>query len=166
MSLATKFLCTVLISFLFLSASSASRGDGDTLTAYEVLEDYDFPAGLLPKGILSYEPDNSAGQFSVYSNGSCTSSVNSYELKYKLKITGKISTDKLKSLSGIKVEVLSLWPSIVEVIRDDDKLQFSAGIRSADFPVGNFDKSPTCGTRGWKEKGIKPYVPKLSSYSQ
>lgn len=171
MSLITQSLCTFLIFFFFLSFATASRSDGNTLTAYEVLEEYDFPVGILPTGVLSYDLDNSTGEFTVYLNGSCTFSIDSYELKYKSKITGKISTDKLTNLSGIKVKVLFLWLSIVKVVRDDDELEFSVGIASADFPVSNFDESPTCGcgfdceTLERKGKQIKSSLSKLLSSS-
>lgn len=133
-----------LILLFLISFSSASGGD-DSLTAYEVLEQYDFPIGLLPKGVLGYELDNSTGEFSVYLNGSCTFSIDSYELKYKSTITGVISEDKLTGLSGIKVKVLFLWINIKSVIRDDDEIEFSIGLASADFSVDNFSECPTCG---------------------
>lgn len=81
----------------------------------------------------------------MYLNGTCTFSIDSYELKYKSTITGVISKDKISSLSGIKVKVLILWLNIVTVTRDGDELDFSVGIASADFPVSNFLESPTCG---------------------
>ncbi|XP_017970819.1 PREDICTED: uncharacterized protein At5g01610 [Theobroma cacao] len=140
------FLPYILLFLISSSSSSSSSASGDnTLTAYEVLEEYDFPIGLLPNGVLSYELDNSTGEFSVYLNGSCTFSIDSYELKYKSTITGVISKDKLTSLSGIKVKVLFLWLNIRSVIRDDDELELSVGIASADFSVDNFSECPTCG---------------------
>lgn len=56
-----------------------------------------------------------------------------------------IKKDELSSLSGIQVKVLFLWLSITEVIRDNDELEFSVGIASANFPVSNFYECPTCG---------------------
>ncbi|KAK9282107.1 hypothetical protein L1049_005019 [Liquidambar formosana] len=132
------FLC---LFFLFLTSVI---GD-DTPSAYEVLEEYDFPIGILPKGVTGYELDNSTGEFSAYLNGSCSFTIDGYDLKYKSTITGVISTGKLKSLKGISVKVLFLWLSIVEVIRDGEELDFSVGIASADFPVDNFDECPQCG---------------------
>lgn len=134
-----------LVFFFLISFSTPSAADNDTLTAYEVLEEYDFPVGILPKGVLGYELDNSTGKFSAYLNGSCAFSIDSYELKYKSTITGVIAKDKISSLSGIKVKVLFLWLSIVKVTRVDDELEFSVGIASADFEVINFEESPTCG---------------------
>ncbi|KAJ9171798.1 hypothetical protein P3X46_015112 [Hevea brasiliensis] len=137
------FLCAIL---LFLVSSSIYSVSGSTnLTAYEVLQEYDFPIGLLPNGVTSYELDTSTGKFSVYLNATCTFTIDSYELKYKTTITGVIKKDKLSSLSGIQVKILFFWLSITTVIRDDDELEFSVGIASADFPVSNFDECPTCG---------------------
>ncbi|PON35679.1 hypothetical protein TorRG33x02_351000 [Trema orientale] len=122
----------------------------DTLTAYEVLEEYDFPVGLLPQGVLGYELDTPTGEFSANLNGSCTFTIDSYQLTYKSTITGKIVNDKLSCLSGIEVKVVFLWLSIVTVTRHDDVLEFSvgfpfAGFPFAGFPASNFDESPTCG---------------------
>ncbi|XVF32794.1 hypothetical protein REPUB_Repub17cG0113400 [Reevesia pubescens] len=145
MSLHLKPISSIaFLSLILLFLISFSSGN-DSLTAYEVLQQYDLPIGLLPKGVLSYELDSSTGEFSVYLNGSCTFSIDSYELKYKSTITGVISKDKLTSLSGIKVKILFLWLNIISVIRDDDELEFSVGIASADFSVDNFSECPTCG---------------------
>ncbi|XP_042475895.1 uncharacterized protein LOC122057733 [Macadamia integrifolia] len=130
------FLCFSLLCFSSFTAAE---------TVYEVLESYDFPVGLLPKGVSSYDLDTSTGKFSVYLNETCTFTIDSYELKYKSTITGYITTDKLSELKGISVKVLFFWLSIVEVTRSDDELDFSVGIASADFPVANFDESPECG---------------------
>ncbi|KAF7153027.1 hypothetical protein RHSIM_Rhsim01G0286300 [Rhododendron simsii] len=140
--------CLFLLLLLTLSTSSSSSAAAavnDTLTAYEVLEEYDFPIGLLPQGVTGYELDTSTGKFSAYLNSTCTFTISSYELKYKTTITGVITTDKLYKLSGISVKVLFLWLNIAEVIRDGDELEFSVGIASADFPVDGFDECPQCG---------------------
>lgn len=138
--------CVFLLLVLTLSTSSSSAAAvNDTLTAYEVLEEYDFPIGLLPQGVTGYELDTSTGKFSAYLNSSCTFTISGYKLKYKTTITGVITTDKLYKLSGISVKVLFLWLNIAEVIRDGDELEFSVGIASADFSVDGFDECPQCG---------------------
>ncbi|XP_031261617.1 uncharacterized protein At5g01610-like [Pistacia vera] len=163
-------LSLIFIFLIFFSTPFVFADDNTTTTtktAYEILEEYDFPIGLLPTGVTGYEFDNSTGKFSVYLNGTCTFSIDSYELKYKSTITGVLTTDKLSSLSGIKVKVVLFWLSITKVTRDDDELEFSVGIASADFPVSNFDECPTCGCgfdcvnmSGKKRK----FSPLLSSY--
>ncbi|XP_057475033.1 uncharacterized protein At5g01610-like [Actinidia eriantha] len=136
--------CVFLIVLITLSTSPSASGD-DNLSAYQVLEEYDFPVGLLPTGVLGYELDTSTGKFKAYLNGSCSFTISDYKLKYKSTITGVIAKDKLKSLKGISVKVLFLWLNIAEVIRDGDEIEFSVGIASADFPVDSFVESPQCG---------------------
>ncbi|KAK0582761.1 hypothetical protein LWI29_029270 [Acer saccharum] len=146
--MASLRITTILLLLLLISFSTVAYVSGDnddTKTVYQVLQGYDFPVGIIPKGATGYKLDNSTGKFSLYLNGSCSFSIDSYKLKYMSTITGVIKKDKLSSLSGIKVKVLILWLSISEVIRDDDELDFSVGIASADFPVNNFEESPTCG---------------------
>ncbi|KAH7578323.1 hypothetical protein ACOSP7_000444 [Xanthoceras sorbifolium] len=136
---------TILVLISFAVAAYVSGGEDDTKAVYQVLQEYDFPVGIIPKGATGYKLDNTTGKFSLYLNGTCKFSIDSYELEYKSTITGVIRKDKLSSLSGIKVKVILLWLGISEVIRDDDELEFSVGIASANFPVNNFDESPTCG---------------------
>ncbi|KAI7992150.1 Uncharacterized protein LOK49_LG12G01091 [Camellia lanceoleosa] len=130
--------------FLVSLSTSSATGD-DTLTAYQVLEQYDFPVGILPIGAKGYELDKSTGKFKAYLDETCTFTIQNYELKYKSTITGVISKGKLKNLKGVSVKILFLWLNIGEVIRDDDELEFSVGIASADFPIESFVESPQCG---------------------
>ncbi|XP_054777501.1 uncharacterized protein LOC129285710 [Prosopis cineraria] len=135
-------------TFLFLSpllSSSTATGDG-VPSAYEVLGDYHFPEGILPKGVVGYELDRSTGKFRAYLNGSCSFSLEgSYQLSYKSTISGYISKDRLANLSGVSVKVLLFWLNIVEVSRSGDELGFSVGITSASFPLDNFFVCPQCG---------------------
>ncbi|GAB2295617.1 hypothetical protein Dimus_029773 [Dionaea muscipula] len=135
-----SLMITTFILNLPLLASGNSK-----LTAYEVLEEYGFPIGLLPKGVVGYELNSTTGAFEVYFNKTCTYSIDSYELKYKKTVSGVISMDELKSLKGISVKVWWFWFSIKEVVRDDDELEFNVGVATADFAVSKFDKCPSCG---------------------
>ncbi|XP_006655234.1 uncharacterized protein LOC102711535 [Oryza brachyantha] len=132
-----------LLLFLLLAVAGAKP------TAYEVLESYDFPVGILPKGVTSYTLDDSTGEFTAtldVSSSTCSFSIQgSYSLRYDPTITGRISTDHLTDLRGVSVKVLFFWLSIVEVTRRGDQLEFSVGILSSDFAVDNFLESPQCG---------------------
>ncbi|XVF80599.1 hypothetical protein PTKIN_Ptkin15bG0086700 [Pterospermum kingtungense] len=122
--------------------------DDDSPSAYEVLQGYNFPVGLLPKGVVKYDLDESTGRFHVYLKDSCSFSLEgSYQLKYKSTISGIISNNRLKKLSGISVKVLFLWLNILELIRDGDELEFSVGIASASFPIDNFYECSRCSCR-------------------
>ncbi|XP_030543283.1 uncharacterized protein At5g01610-like [Rhodamnia argentea] len=150
MSLSLILTLSLLLLLLFSAAASplASSGgdDDDSPSAYEVLQGYNFPAGILPKGVTGYELDRSTGRFSAYWGGSCSFSLQgSYQLRYKSTISGYISQNKLTSLSGVSVKVLFLWLNIVEVERVGDELEFSVGLASASFTIDNFYESPQCG---------------------
>ncbi|XP_015577200.2 uncharacterized protein At5g01610 [Ricinus communis] len=139
---------TAITTFLLLLLlhSSLTAAAGDTPTAYEVLAGYNFPVGILPKGVTGYELDRTTGKFRAYLNGSCSFSLQgSYQLKYKSTISGYISDRKLTNLSGVSVKVLFLWLNIVEVVRAENDLQFSVGIASASFSLDNFYVCPQCG---------------------
>ncbi|XP_022769806.1 uncharacterized protein LOC111313398 [Durio zibethinus] len=145
-------LTTISVALLFLlvlsplATSFPLNITDDKPSAYEVLQGYNFPVGLLPKGVVKYDLDESTGRFHAYLNGSCSVSLEgSYQLKYKSTISGIVSNNRLKDLSGISVKVLFLWLNIVEVIRDGDELEFSVGIASASFPIDNFYECPQCG---------------------
>ncbi|KAL6527598.1 hypothetical protein OROMI_029409 [Orobanche minor] len=133
---------TISSSILSLFAASVAAGP----TAYEMLQSYDFPAGILPVGVTHYDLDKSSGKFNAYFNNSCSFSLEgSYELKYKSRISGYIYKDRLADISGVSVKVLFLWLNIVEVTRNGENLEFSVGIASADFPIDNFYVCPQCG---------------------
>lgn len=131
--------------FFFSLAAGDNNSYSSSLSAYQVLQSYDFPPGLLPKGVTSYDLNSTTGKFSVYLNGTCTFTIDGYDLKYKSTITGTISKDKIKDLKGIQVKVLLFWVNIIEVTRDKDEVDLSVGIASASFPANNFDESPQCG---------------------
>ncbi|KAG5231727.1 DUF538 domain-containing protein [Salix suchowensis] len=115
-------------------------------TAYEILDGYNFPIGILPQGVTGYTLDKTTGEFSAFLNGSCSiSEEGSYQLEYKSTIRGYISDSRLESLSGVSVKVLFFWLNIVEVIRNEDELVFSVGVASANFPIDNFSECPQCG---------------------
>jgi len=135
-----------LLLLLAVAAAAAASGTAFAKpTAYEVLADYDFPPGILPKGVVSYTLDNATGAFTATLNGSssCEFSIQgSYTLRYKTEISGTIATDHLTDLEGVSVKVLLFWLNIVEVTRSGDNLEFSIGIVSADFGVDTSSRAP------------------------
>lgn len=136
-------IAAVVLSLLFLSNAG---GLAAASTAYEVIQGFDFPVGILPKGVTHYDLDESTGKFNAYMNGSCSFSLEgSYQLRYNSVISGYIYKDKLTSLSGVSVKVLFVWLNIVEVRRKGDNLEFSVGIASAGFSIDNFLVCPQCG---------------------
>ncbi|KAL0459705.1 UNVERIFIED_CONTAM: hypothetical protein Slati_0597700 [Sesamum latifolium] len=138
-------LLHLTVFLVFIAASSPSTAAADSPTVYEALQSYGFPVGLLPVGVTKYKVDTATGKFSVHLNEACSFTIHGYDLKYKTTITGTISENKIKDLSGIQVKVLLFWVNIIEVTKEGDQLELSVGIASADFPVDNFYESPQCG---------------------
>ncbi|XP_009631923.1 uncharacterized protein At5g01610-like [Nicotiana tomentosiformis] len=137
----TSILC---FFFLFFSATTASRNEKPS--AYEELQRYDFPMGILPKGVKDYKLNTKTGEFSAYLNSTCSFRLEtSYQLNYKPVIKGVISKGRLTKLSGVSVKVVLLWLNIVEVRRKGGNLEFSVGLTSANFPIENFEECPQCG---------------------
>uniref|UniRef100_A0A803NDS1 Uncharacterized protein n=1 Tax=Chenopodium quinoa TaxID=63459 RepID=A0A803NDS1_CHEQI len=129
MSSSTTTTPLLLLFLISLSVVATAKP-----TAYEVLESYDFPVGLLPNGVTGYELNPETGEFKAYLPQTCKFTIEGYDLEYKSTITGVISKDRLTHLKGISVKVLLLWLSIVEVDKKNGELQFSVGIASANFP--------------------------------
>ncbi|RVW97852.1 hypothetical protein CK203_021202 [Vitis vinifera] len=115
-------------------------------TAYEVLEDYYFPVGHLPKGVKGYDLNITRGKFSVYFNDTCSFSLeSSYQLKYMPTVKGYISNGKLSSLEGVYTRLFLVWMEIVEILRSEDDIVLSVGVMSSAFPIDYFEESPQCG---------------------
>lgn len=144
--MAWRITVTIYLSaILILVCVSAHNPNLNMSSAYEALQKYKFPAGLLPRGATSYSLNEATGEFSAHLNGSCSFTLdNAYVLRYEPVIKGVISDGRLQKLSGVSVRVVLLWLNIVEVKRDGENLEFSVGFTSANFPVRNFE-CPQCG---------------------
>lgn len=137
----------ILIGFLLLLPLCLALAETELLsdgpTAYELLESFDFPKGILPQGVQSYLLRQD-GSFEVYFSGDCEFKIKSYLLSYKRKITGTVQSGTLENLSGVRVKVLFLWLGINEVVRSGDDLNFYVGPLSASFALSNFEECPRC----------------------
>lgn len=134
-----------LLILLTMSAAATAAESENRPTVYELLKSYGFPQGLLPEGVTNYKLDSATGKFSIYLDKTCSFTVQGYDLKYKTTITGTISRDRIRNLTGIQVKLLFLWVNIVEVYKAGDDLELSVGIASAGFPADDFEESPQCG---------------------
>ena len=144
------FLFAILI-ITNLSALSSSTPLNSTLnnnlSAYQVLQQYNFPIGLIPRGVTGYELHKDSGEFKVYLGRTCSFPLrNSYMLRYEPTMSAVISKDRIWDMKGVSVRVLFMWFTVVEVVRvSDDRLQFSVGFASSDFQMSYFVESPRCG---------------------
>ncbi|XP_050366279.1 uncharacterized protein LOC126784813 [Argentina anserina] len=131
---------------LLIILSSVAYCEVGESSAYEVLQQYDFPIGIPPIGVAGYELNTETGHFLVYFSGTCTFSIeNSYQLQYEPTISGVLSKGRLSDLKGVSVKVLFFWLSILEVVHVCNDLRLSLGIASTNFPSNNFEERPQCG---------------------
>ncbi|CAI0554875.1 unnamed protein product [Linum tenue] len=151
--MASSYTIWALILASLFSVNTASTLPGDdtgggnssSLSAYQVLQQYDFPVGILPKGVTGYKIDRETGKFELYLPATCKFKIDSYELEYGTTVSGVVTTGKISNLEGVKVHILFIWLNIVEVVHSGDQMQFSVGIASAGFPLDGFYESPQCG---------------------
>lgn len=114
-------------------------------TAYDVLEDYSFPVGLLPDGVVKgYDLNPITGEFTAYLNDTCRLIEGGFQVKYDPKITGFIANSKLSGVKGVSVLVLRKWRSIGEILRHGIHVHFFAGVAAEKFHIRDFDESPLC----------------------
>ncbi|XP_076888615.1 uncharacterized protein LOC143539081 [Bidens hawaiensis] len=119
------------LNLLLFTCDAMTQAPPHVPTAYEVLQEYDFPIGLLPTNVTSYTLNKETGEFLVNLGTICDFPYDGYEIKYKPTITGFIRRDKLTKLKG--------------ATRDEGEVDFSVGLLSAGFDVDTFDQSPQCG---------------------
>ncbi|PKU62603.1 uncharacterized protein LOC114578444 [Dendrobium catenatum] len=137
-------LCFLFISSPLLFAFADNHQSYNSLTAYEMLEKFDFPKGILPEGVQSYLL-RSDGSFDVFLGDYCELKASgSYLLRYRRKISGKVEPRSLKKLDGVSVKIFFLWFGISEVIRSGDELRFFVGPFSSSFSISNFEFCPQC----------------------
>ncbi|KAH7446650.1 hypothetical protein KP509_01G066900 [Ceratopteris richardii] len=143
-SLLLHFLLATSLS-IFPSPQINHAADSVGTTAYDILEENGFPAGLLPSTVTDYDLDEDDGAFTLYLDSSCKVDIpNVYPIKFKSTITGDITYGKISSLKGVTVKVLFIWWTINSITVNDDALVFKVGPFSASYGISNFDENPTC----------------------
>ncbi|KAH7685191.1 At5g01610-like protein [Dioscorea alata] len=129
--------------FAFILLSSLRLAFSDAPSAYEMLEKFDFPRGILPEGVVSYTLRSNGG-FEVRLSSDCEFKVNGgYLLRYKRRITGRVERGSIVELTGVSVKVL-VWFNINRLVKGDAEIYFYVGPLSASFPTSNFEECPKC----------------------
>ncbi|KAF0888600.1 hypothetical protein E2562_016067 [Oryza meyeriana var. granulata] len=127
-----------------VAATASGNGTTSTPTAYEMLERYDFPRGILPVGVEGYVLRED-GSFEVYFPRDCEFMLaRTWLVRYGARIAGAAASGSLTSLQGVYVKVLFVWLPVGEVDRAGDKLSFYIGPVSTSFPLADFADSPRC----------------------
>ncbi|CAN6326082.1 unnamed protein product [Urochloa humidicola] len=135
----------LLLAAMAVAATAVPAGNGTSSpTAYEMLERYNFPRGILPAGVTGYvlRPD---GTFEVYFPRTCEFLLaKRWLVRYEARVSGSVAAGTLTALEGISVKVVFLWLGVGEVDRAGDKLSFYIGPVSTSFPLADFAESPRC----------------------
>ena len=91
------------------TTTTATSVNSTTPTAYEMLERYEFPRGILPEGVQRYELRPDDGSFEVFlsgRSGSCEFRVGDrYLLRYDRRISGTAREGSIQALQGMSVKV-------------------------------------------------------------
>ncbi|KAL6641745.1 hypothetical protein ACP70R_019926 [Stipagrostis hirtigluma subsp. patula] len=153
------FLLLLLLAVVAAASPAEAAGCGDNVTtssspptAYEMLERYDFPRGILPEGVEGYElrPD---GTFDVYFPRECEFLLaRRWLVRYDARVSGAAASGSLTALQGISVKVLFVWLPVGEVDRAGDSLSFYIGPIATSFPLADFAESPRC--RGFDDASV------------
>ncbi|VAH07588.1 unnamed protein product [Triticum turgidum subsp. durum] len=119
-------------------------------SAYEMLEKFGFPKGILPVGVTGYTLRRSDGAFQVFMDKDCEFEVDGgYKLTYKRTISGRVAGGSLWDLRGVSVKIFFVnWGIDQVVMADADHLMFYVGPLSQAFTSDNFEESPQCRCRG------------------
>jgi len=118
-------------------------------SAYEMLEGFGFPRGILPEGVTGYTYRPSDGAFEVFMGGDCEFEVDGgYRLTYRRRIYGNVEGGSIRNLGGVSVRMfLFNWGIDRVVMEDAAHLMFYVGPLSQAFPADNFGQSPQCRRR-------------------
>ncbi|RCV17655.1 hypothetical protein SETIT_3G237200v2 [Setaria italica] len=146
-------LLTVLASDPTAPAVAAAGISGQP-SAYEMLEGFGFPRGILPEGVTGYTYRASDGAFEVFMGGDCEFDVDGgYRLTYRRRIYGNVEGGSIRNLGGVSVRMFLLnWGIDRVVMEDAGHLMFYVGPLSQAFPADNFEESPQC--RGRRCGGV------------
>ncbi|KAK1585726.1 hypothetical protein QYE76_013073 [Lolium multiflorum] len=124
-------------------------GDAEP-SAYEMLERFGFPKGILPEGVTGYTLRRSDGAFQVFMDRDCEFEVDGgYRLTYQRTISGTVAGGSIRDLRGVSVRMFFVnWGIDQVLMADADHLMFYVGPLSQAFPADNFEESPQCRCRG------------------
>ncbi|CAM0955439.1 unnamed protein product [Alopecurus aequalis] len=147
----------ILLLVLLASAAVASARDvpaepvvadagANEPSAYEMLERFGFPKGILPEGVTGYTLRQSDGAFQVFMARDCEFEVDGgYKLTYKRTISGSVVGGSIRDLRGVSVKIFFVnWGIDQVLMADADHLMFYVGPLSQAFTADNFEESPQC----------------------
>lgn len=91
-----------LLLLLLSPTTTTSSSSSSTLTAYDILEQYDLPRGLLAEGAEGYTLNTTTGAFTVRYRGGCRISHGSFNFAWNRFISMVISHRRMNIIRGIE----------------------------------------------------------------
>ncbi|KAE9590553.1 hypothetical protein Lalb_Chr20g0108931 [Lupinus albus] len=117
----------------------------NSISPYLILQQYNLPRAVLPKGIISQDYDSSNGKLTVRLHDSCSYKIEEVQLKFQYILTCVLTIDNISYLEGALVQVSSNeWRTLEKVTRVNDKLKFIAGDFQREASLSNFLLNPEC----------------------
>ncbi|XP_047321179.1 uncharacterized protein LOC124925252 [Impatiens glandulifera] len=152
----------ILLSFLLISdipnCLSAGRPiEAPVPTVHELLQQYGFPKGLMPRSAKAYSL-SADGTFEVELEGTCYITFKNQLVYYDATIKGKLRHGSVSSVSGIQTKKFFLWVPVTAINADETSgmLEFHVGALSEKLPAKQFDKIHNCEKQagGWRQSGV------------
>uniref|UniRef100_A0A0E0ME67 DUF538 family protein n=1 Tax=Oryza punctata TaxID=4537 RepID=A0A0E0ME67_ORYPU len=114
-------------------------------TAYEMLQKFGFPVGILPEGVQGYKLADDGSSFEVYLAGDCQfRAAKKYVLHYSSRVAGRIAACSIAALEGVKVKEAFAWLRISQVDVDGDHLKLHVGLFTTSVAADQLAVSPQC----------------------
>ena len=115
-------LLLTAMATVLLAATSANQ-PRTILTAYNMLQQYGFPPGILPVGVQDclLRPDD--GSFEAHFSQDCHVRIDHFSLHYSTRLAGFIQNGTINYLEGVTVKIVIPWIPIRKVSRDGDRLR-------------------------------------------
>ncbi|XP_022769921.1 uncharacterized protein LOC111313497 isoform X2 [Durio zibethinus] len=135
-----------LISSIFLYSIfifTVVNGESDSI--YEILKAHGLPMGLLPKGIIRFDFDDT-GRFEVHLDQACNAKFES-ELHYDRNVSGTLSYGQIGELSGISAQELFLWFPVKGIrvdVPSSGLIYFDVGVVFKQFSLSLFEAPRDC----------------------
>ncbi|CAK9185202.1 unnamed protein product [Ilex paraguariensis] len=164
MAFSEKLLCVYLFSIVFffttilsLSLRTFSISDpncrfGSTTDVHDLLPQYGFPKGILPKNIKSFYLSSTDNSFTLELTYPCYIQFDEL-VYYDRNIKGKLTYGKVSDVSGIQARKLFIWVSVTGMDVDDKlgMIEFHVGALSEKLPAKQFETIRDCKNKGCQE---------------
>ncbi|CAN0865152.1 hypothetical protein LINGRAHAP2_LOCUS9152 [Linum grandiflorum] len=144
----SKMIQLLPLSLILLTIFSTNPAESKSI--YNILKTRGLPMGLLPKGIVDFKFDESAGYFEAHLDQPCNAKYES-EIHYDRNVSGTLSFGRIESLSGISAQELFLWFPVKGIrvdVPSSGLIYFDVGVVLKQFSLSVFETPKDCSVSG------------------